>query len=286
MKYETPTGQRNGIDVPPGVGPALDDPTVPLWVTEGCKKADSAVCAGLACVALAGVWSWIGANGHGGKTAVADWHDIALNGRPVVLAFDSDAVRKRSVRQALDQLAGYLAAKGATVRYLHLPYDDDAKTGLDDYLAGHTVEELHELVRPEPPEVVEVELPAVVETVPTVAAAPFVGSGADLLDDVYAFLGRFVAYPSEAAHVAHTLWTPHTHLMAAWESTPRIAFLSPEPGSGKTRALEASELLVPNPVESDGSGVSAAGAASKTEATNATASSRLRVTIGCSAGRS
>jgi hypothetical protein len=37
--------------------------------------------------------------------------------------------------------------------------------------------------------------------------------------------------------------------MDAWESTPRIAFLSPEPGSGKTRALEISEMLVPNPVE-------------------------------------
>ena len=31
--------------------------------------------------------------------------------------------------------------------------------------------------------------------------------------------------------------------------TPRIAFLSPEPGSGKTRALEVTELLVPNAVE-------------------------------------
>ena len=41
----------------------------------------------------------------------------------------------------------------------------------------------------------------------------------------------------------------HAHLMDAWELTPRIAFLSPEPGSGKTRALEVSELLVPNPVE-------------------------------------
>ena len=37
--------------------------------------------------------------------------------------------------------------------------------------------------------------------------------------------------------------------MEAWDSTPRIAFLSPEPGSGKTRALEVSEILVPNPVE-------------------------------------
>ena len=70
-----------------------------------------------------------------------------------------------------------------------------------------------------------------------------------LLADVHAFLGRFVAYPSDNEHVAHVLWIMHTHLMDAWESTPRIAFLSPEPGSGKTRALEVSELLVMNPVE-------------------------------------
>jgi hypothetical protein len=73
--------------------------------------------------------------------------------------------------------------------------------------------------------------------------------GAAILDGVHAFLGWFVAYPSEDAHIAHTLWIAHCHLMDAWESTPRIAFLSPEPSSGKTRALEASELLVPNPVE-------------------------------------
>ena len=72
---------------------------------------------------------------------------------------------------------------------------------------------------------------------------------AQLLDDVHTFLARFVSYPSEHAHVAHTLWLAHTHMMDVWESTPRIAFLSPEPGSGKTRALEVSELLVPNPVE-------------------------------------
>src|SRR5262249_2272980 len=66
---------------------------------------------------------------------------------------------------------------------------------------------------------------------------------------VYAFTGRFVAYPSEHAHVAHVLWIAHTHLMDAWESTPRLAFLSPEPASGKTRAIEMTELLVPNRVE-------------------------------------
>jgi hypothetical protein len=73
--------------------------------------------------------------------------------------------------------------------------------------------------------------------------------GAALLADVESFCCRFIAYTSVHAAVAHDLWIAHTHCMDAWESTPRMAFLSPEPGSGKTRALEISELMVPNPVE-------------------------------------
>jgi hypothetical protein len=76
-----------------------------------------------------------------------------------------------------------------------------------------------------------------------------VGSLAQILDDIHDFLGRFVIYPSKEAHDAHVLWIAHTHIMEAWESTPRIAFLSPEPASGKSRALEVSDLLVPNAVE-------------------------------------
>lgn len=72
--------------------------------------------------------------------------------------------------------------------------------------------------------------------------------GAQLLDELRDFLARFVVYPSEHALIAHVLWIAHTWLMDAWESTPRIAFLSPEPGSGKSRALEVTEPLVPRPV--------------------------------------
>lgn len=69
------------------------------------------------------------------------------------------------------------------------------------------------------------------------------------LDRVHAFLGRFISYPSPEARIAHTLWIAHAHLMEHWDSTPRLAFLSPEPGSGKSRALEVTALLVPRPVE-------------------------------------
>ena len=113
VKYETPIGQRNGIDVPPDVGPMLGDPSIPLWITEGSKKADCAALRGLCIIALPGVWSWRGTNKHGGKTAVSDWNDIALNGRRVILAFDGDVARKPSVRKALYALADFLEGKGA-----------------------------------------------------------------------------------------------------------------------------------------------------------------------------
>jgi hypothetical protein len=70
----------------------------------------------------------------------------------------------------------------------------------------------------------------------------------DAIRRVHAFLGRFIVFPSEAAHVATSLWTMHTHLISHWESTPRLALLSAEPESGKTRTLEILELLTPNAV--------------------------------------
>ena len=72
--------------------------------------------------------------------------------------------------------------------------------------------------------------------------------GAALLDDVEAFYNRFVVYPGEHERVAHVLWTAHAHRMDLWDSTPRLAFMSPEPGSGKSRALEVTAALVPRPL--------------------------------------
>ncbi|MFH9578509.1 DUF3631 domain-containing protein [Streptomyces globisporus] len=72
--------------------------------------------------------------------------------------------------------------------------------------------------------------------------------GAALLDAVEAFHRRFNVFPTESAYVAVALWDAHAHLIDCFETTPRIAFLSPEPGSGKSRALEIVELLTPRPM--------------------------------------
>ena len=184
VKYETPVSQANGIDVPPGVGDQLGDPTVPLWVTEGVKKADAGAVAGLCIVALPGVWSWRGTNAKGGKTAVADWHDIALNDRRVILAFDSDVVRKKAVRTALDQLAAYLASKGAKIDYLHLPDDDEAKTGLDDYLVdGRNADDLSRLVHPKPPALIETQQVPANKSAPATSLSPATVSVPDVFFD-------------------------------------------------------------------------------------------------------
>uniref|UniRef100_A0AAU2VSR7 DUF3631 domain-containing protein n=1 Tax=Streptomyces sp. NBC_00008 TaxID=2903610 RepID=A0AAU2VSR7_9ACTN len=83
-------------------------------------------------------------------------------------------------------------------------------------------------------------------TAPAQTTAPI--DGAALLDEVEQFHRRFNVFPREAAYVAVALWDAHAHLLDAFDSTPRLAFLSPEPGSGKSRALEVVETLVPRPM--------------------------------------
>lgn len=83
--------------------------------------------------------------------------------------------------------------------------------------------------------------------VPDVPDVPDMGTGS-LLDDVAAFIDRYVAFPSEAALHAVVLWAAHCHVVDVFDSTPRLGLLSPEPGSGKTRVLEVLELLVPRPM--------------------------------------
>lgn len=103
----------------------------------------------------------------------------------------------------------------------------------DHLTAGHTLDEL---------------LSSTLEESTTSAAKLAGPVGVQLLDAVERLLSRYVVYPGEHERVAHVLWIAHTHLMGCWESTPRIAFLSPEPGSGKSRALEVTEPLVPRAV--------------------------------------
>jgi hypothetical protein len=145
IKYETPKGSPVSLDVHPKQVEHLKDPMVPLWITEGVKKGDSLASRGQCAVVLQGVWCW-----QRSGVPLPEWEHIRLDGRLVIVAFDSDVVSNPRVQAALEALVGYLEdVRGARVKVLYLP-DKKAggKQGVDDYLAsGGTVEELERYLK-------------------------------------------------------------------------------------------------------------------------------------------
>jgi hypothetical protein len=91
-----------------------------------------------------------------------------------------------------------------------------------------------------------------VSTPTTVVESRLAGSGqlelAGLLADVERMLRRFVAFPEDAQPVAVALWVAHAHAIEAADTTAYLHVHSAEKRSGKTRALEVLELLVPSPI--------------------------------------
>ncbi len=159
----------------------------------------------------------------GGAGKWRDEFGAHFAGARVVILPDKDAPGRAHAQR----VARSLGKHTAEVKVIELP--GSAKDASDWIAAGGTREALEQIVE-------EQRKPA--------AAI----DGSELLDEVHEYLDRYVSYPSEHAKVAHVLWVAHTHAMDAWESTPRIAFLSPEPASGKTRALEVTRPLVPRPL--------------------------------------
>jgi hypothetical protein len=113
IKYEMMKGATMALDVHPAVRQLLGDPGVPLIITEGIKKGDALASRGMCAVALLGVWNFRGTNGHGGKTILADWEYIALNGRRAFIVFDSDVMENPQVHSALVRLKSFLDLRGA-----------------------------------------------------------------------------------------------------------------------------------------------------------------------------
>jgi hypothetical protein len=137
LKYVTPFGQPNHIDVPVAARDAVLNPSAPLLITEGNKKAVLATQAGYATVALAGVWCWVGRDDNNSSLTIPDWRDIPLAARKVAIAFDPDIMRKPQVRHAANELADWLRhTKKAVVSFVVLP-ESEGINGLDDWLLAN-----------------------------------------------------------------------------------------------------------------------------------------------------
>ncbi|CAN5681894.1 hypothetical protein BH23CHL8_BH23CHL8_28820 [soil metagenome] len=254
VKYETPRGARMALDVPPSVRSMLGDPGIPLFITEGIRKADAAASIGLCCIALLGVWNWRGSNEQGGKVALADWESIALHDRVVHIAFDSDVMVKPDVDAALGRLSALIERRGAQVRYIYLPSGPaGTKVGLDDFLAaGNGVDDVVALATDErrrPPWADPEDRRADEAAHGGARSQHSTAAGADAVPLAEALgagerlLRHYVVLARHEAYLAVTLWVAHTHFMDAADATPYLAIGSPEKQSGKTRLLELLRYL-------------------------------------------
>jgi hypothetical protein len=144
IKYQTPVNSRMALDVHPTMCGELGKDSVPLFITEGIKKGDALTSRGLCTVTLLGVSSFRGKNEHGGKTVLAEWEYIALEGRQAYIVFDSDIMLKPAVYKAMARIKNFLEFRKAEVAVIYLPHGEGGKKqGVDDFfVAGNTVDDL------------------------------------------------------------------------------------------------------------------------------------------------
>jgi len=151
-KYETQNGVSPQLDIPPTMRHLVGDPTVPMWFTEGSKKADAAAVKGILCASFSGVDNFRGKNDQRGITIIAALLEVALKGRRCYIAYDSDAWTNPNVCRAARQLGEWLEYRGAEIFYLNLPSPDGRKVGLDDFFAsGGTVVQALQTAKKDPP---------------------------------------------------------------------------------------------------------------------------------------
>jgi hypothetical protein len=69
-----------------------------------------------------------------------------------------------------------------------------------------------------------------------------------LLRGIEKILRKYLVFPNSYDYVTVSLWIAHCHALDSFDATGRLAFMSPEPQSGKSRCLEVIELLINNPI--------------------------------------
>ena len=153
-KYEIPAGRKMSLDVPPGVRDGLTNPALPLFITEGSKKADALVTAGAkAVISVIGVWNWRGRNDDDGLALLPDWEWVTLKeGRAVYVVYDSDIILKQPVALAMNRLGAVLRRRGRRwpSPACH-PVPEARSRGGRLLAAGHTLDDIVRLSTAEAP---------------------------------------------------------------------------------------------------------------------------------------
>jgi uncharacterized protein DUF3854 len=148
-KYEMRPRSRNRVHAPLSTRNQLGDLSVRLHITEGLKKAEKGAQEGLCCTAIMGVNNWLERVGESSFPS-GDFDLIPLQGRGVVLCFDSDAAQNPHVLRAERDIGAFLKRRGAVVFIKRIPPTlNNKKQGLDDFLVAYSVEHFFNL--PEEP---------------------------------------------------------------------------------------------------------------------------------------
>ncbi len=138
----------NPNDLAPGFWMWVFENDLPIILTEGCKKALSAISAGFPCIALTGIWNGVKANrDENGQTTSYDLIPTLrhLEGCKILIAFDRDekSATIKQVIKARSVLAKSLMEIGCECR--SMKWDSKYK-GLDDLIVGCGVEALEKSI--------------------------------------------------------------------------------------------------------------------------------------------
>jgi len=137
-KYLSPSKSSNHLYIPTAKWPVIQDSTVPLFITEGEKKAMKACQDGYCCVGIAGIYAYLT-----DQKLIPDFNLINLKERDVYIVYDGDKVSKPNVAQAELRLCEELKELGANVYIVDLP----EKYKLDDFLIEEGKAKFDELVK-------------------------------------------------------------------------------------------------------------------------------------------
>jgi hypothetical protein len=180
-----------------------------VLIVEGEKDADTAKVLSLTATTSGAAGTW------------REEFSEPLCGKQVAVIADADGPGRKHAQQ----VARSLFDKVQSLKLLELP---DAKDLSEWIEQGGTREALLNLIQSAP----EWKLQSV--------------EGGTILDQIYAFIRRFVSLSESQARVA-ALWVVHTHVFSAADATAYLAITSAEKESGKTRLLEVFDTLVANP---------------------------------------
>lgn len=145
VRYSQP--KRSGVRAyfPPVIDWAgvFADPTWPVVITEGEKKALALCLQGVACIGIGGVWNWREED----ESLLEELVELGWRDRQAVICYDSDAESNPQVRFAELALAAELQRRGARPHICRLePSADGGKRGVDDYIAAGRTTQLLQLI--------------------------------------------------------------------------------------------------------------------------------------------